>query len=540
MHLLEKCKYRDLANHRGKNTNMTDVCLIFEVHQPFRLNRKFSGVLSSGAEPKDLFRIYFDMNLNHEIFKRIARECYLPANEAILDAISDFEDVDRNFKVSFSLSGTFMEQCEMWNSEVLESFKEMVKTGHVELLCQTYYHSLASLFSEYEFIEQVEMHRKAVKNKFGYEPKVFENTECIYNNRIARTAEKLGFKAVVTEGAERILGWRKPNYIYKARSSEIRILLRNYQLSDDVGFRFTSREWSEWPLTADKYARWLASTPGDVIVIFIDYETFGEHYRRESGIIEFLRWLPREILKWPNLSFSTPSEAVTRHNPVGVLDVPEEKTVSWADLERDVTAWLGNAFQESSFNFLKELEPLLEVLGDRELSRIWRYLQTSDHLYYMSTKKGGSGDVHSTFNPYFSPVEAFIIFVKVISDFESRIHLEFGGSKLRYKRVLRKVPPEKGFTFYYDFSKPTGLTARSLSEFYSLLKIVDGRSVKFHMARGDFARWIRQVLGFRELADDISKIKRARSEEALRRRLLRIIEKKMRKLKREAGCHGDA
>jgi len=516
---------------------MTDVCLIFEVHQPFRLNREFSGALASDADPKDLFKIYFDMNLNYEIFKRVARECYLPANKTILNAINILEDADKSFKVSFSLSGTFMEQCEMWNPEVLESFKEMVKTGHVELLCQTYYHSLASLFSESEFIEQVEMHRKAVKNRFGYEPKVFENTECIYNNKIARIAERMGFEAIITEGAERVLGWRKPNYVYKARDCEIRVLLRNYQLSDDIGFRFTSREWNEWPLTADKYACWLASTPGDVIVIFIDYETFGEHYRRESGIIEFLQWLPKEVLKWDNLSFSTPSEAAARHNPVGMLDVPEEKTISWADLERDVTAWLGNAFQKSSFNLLRELEPLLKALGDEELTRIWRYLQTSDHLYYMSTKKGGSGDVHSSFNPYFSSVEAFIIFVKIISDFESRIRLEFEKPEIRHKHVLRKVPPEKSFTFYYDFSKPTGLTARSLSEFHSALKRVDGRSVKFHMVRGDFARWIRQVLGFRELADDISKVKIARSEEALRRRLLRVIEKRMRELKRKAGGH---
>ncbi|MCD6593181.1 alpha-amylase, partial [Candidatus Bathyarchaeota archaeon] len=249
------------------------------------------------------------------------------------------------------------------------------------------------------------------------------------------------------------------------------------------------------------------------------------------------QWLPKEVLKWDNLSFSTPSEAAVRHDPVGILDVPEEKTVSWADLERDATAWLGNAFQKSSFNLLRELEPLLKALGDEELTRIWRYLQTSDHLYYMSTKKGGSGDVHSSFNPYFSSVEAFIIFVKIISDFESRIRLEFEKPEIRHKHVLRKVPPEKSFTFYYDFSKPTGLTARSLSEFHSALKRVDGRSVKFHMVRGDFARWIRQVLGFRELADDISKVKIARSEEALRRRLLRIIEKRMRELKRETGDH---
>jgi len=514
---------------------MTDVCMIFEVHQPFRLNRNFPRDLLVNLNPRDLFKLYFDMELNLEIFNRIARECYLPANEILLELIEEFKDSSRQFKVSFSLSGIFLEQCELWDPKVLESFKSLVNTGCVELLGQTYHHSLASLFSEVEFVEQIKMHRRKMKETFNYEPKVFENTECIYNNQVAKTAEKLGFRAVVTEGTERILGWRKPNYVYRAKNSSIYLLLRNYQLSDDIGFRFASQEWREWPLTADKYACWLASTPGEVIVIFIDYETFGEHYRRESGIFDFLRHLPKEILKWRNLSFSTPSEVIAQNKPVDVLDVPESETISWADLERDVSAWLGNMLQKSLFNLLREMEPLLRHIGDERLIRIWRYLQASDLFYYMSTKGGGSGDVHSTFNPYFSPMEAFMVFSRILSDFQARINLELEKPELRHKRALRRLPPEKAFIFYYDFSRPSGLAAYSLQEFYSILKIVDERSIRFHMVRGDFERWILQVVGCEDLARNISKLRGIRDVKLLRRRLLETVEKKIKELEEKSG-----
>mgnify|MGYP000049960412 FL=1 len=514
---------------------MTDICLIFEVHQPFRLNRRFSReLLSSSRRSEDLFELYFDLDLNRKIFDRVSRECYLPANEVLLNLIEEFRERDRKFKVSFSLSGIFLEQCKMWRPEILESFKEIVKSGCCELLCQTYYHSLSSFISNAEFIEQIRMHRKAIKDIFNFEPRVFENTECIYNNRIAKTAEQLGFEAVVTEGTERILGWRKPNYIYRAKDSRIRLLLRNYRLSDDIGFRFSSREWDEWPLTADKYACWLASTPGDVIVIFIDYETFGEHYRRESGIFDFLEWLPREILRWSNLSFSTPSEVIRRYYPADVIDVSEDETVSWADLERDLSAWLGNTMQNASFNLLKEMEPIIKAIGDDDFIRIWRYLQASDHFYYMCTKGGGSGDVHSAFNPYFSPVEAFVVFIRILSDFQSRLHLKSERPEFRHKLILRRVSPEKGFTFYIDFSKPTGLTAYSLHDFYSILRTISEESIRFHMARGDFERWILQVIGYRELADDISNINDIEDGNTLRRRLLDIIGRRINELEKNA------
>jgi len=515
---------------------MTDICLIFEVHQPFRLNRNFPlDLLLHLREGKEenLFKLYFDENLNKKNFDRIARECYLPANEIILNKIDEFKRGSKRFKVAYSLSGVFLEQCEIWNQEVTESFKQLAESGCVELLAQTYYHSLASLFdSESEFTEQVKMHQQIMRSIFNYEPEVFENAECIYNNRIAKIAESLGYKAIVTEGTERILGWRKPNYVYKAKNSSIRVLLRNYQLSDDIGFRFTSRDWKEWPLTADKYAAWLAATQGDVITIFMDYETFGEHYRRESGILDFLEWLPTEIAKWDHLSFCTPSEVIKRHKPVDEIDVPEDKTVSWADIERDVSAWLGNSLQKASFNLLKEVEPVARDIGNAELVKIWRYLQASDHLYYMCTKKGASGDVHSTFNPYSSAIESFIIYIRILSDLQSRFQLELEKPELWHKRILRKVPAEKSFTFFYEFSRPTGLTASSLYEFYSILKTIDVKSIKFHMSRGDFEQWLLQVIGDEELAREISKLSGIKDGRLLRMRLLRRIEKRIRELER--------
>ncbi|MDH5439322.1 MAG: alpha-amylase [Candidatus Bathyarchaeota archaeon] len=514
---------------------MTDICLIFEVHQPFRINRRFHfDLVTSPGAGTDLFELYFDGRLNKEVFDRIARGCYLPANEVILNQIEQFKKEKKRFKVAYSLSGVFIEQCEMWNQDVIESFKQLAESGCIEFLDQTYYHSLASLFDSdlSEFIEQIEQHRETIKSLFHYEPRVFENTECIYNNKIARIAENLGYEAVITEGLERILGWRAPNYIYKAKDSSIRVLLRNYLLTDDVGFRFTSRDWDQWPISADKYANWLAAITGQVINIFMDYETLGEHYRRESGILEFLKWLPVEISKWRHLSFCTPSEVVARHEPVDEIDVPENETISWADTERDISAWLGNSLQSISFDFLKELEPLARGIENKELLKMWRYLQTSDHLYYMSTKKGGSGDVHSTFNPYNSPGEAFITYVGILSDLQSRFQIELEKPEFRHKRILRLLPADKGFTFFHDFARPTGLTARSLHEFLNILEAVDEASIKFHMGRGDFERWLDQVLGDEDLAREVSRLAEIGNGELLRRNLSDKIQKRIRELEK--------
>jgi alpha-amylase len=310
----------------------------------------------------------------------------------------------------------------------------------VEFLGETYYHSLASLFkSKEEFIEQVKMHRRTIKDLLNFKPRVFVNTEMIYNNIIAKTVEDLGFNAIFTEGIEKILGWRSPNYIYTRKfcfpndpgpEKRIKVLLRNYKLSDDIGYRFSARWWDQWPLTADKYASWLSVTPGQCINIFIDYETFGEHQWEDSGIFWFLKALPYEILKHENLEFSTPSEVVKKYNPVGEIDVFEFSTISWADLERDVSAWLGNAMQQFCFEELENLEHFVKKLNNEELKRIWRMLQISDHLYYCCTKWWGDGDVHKYFSHFPTPQDGFLNLFNIISDFKLKIFAELKRKRL--------------------------------------------------------------------------------------------------------------
>jgi alpha-amylase len=392
--------------------------LCFEVHQPLRLRRRFQN-----SDGDALLQSYFDMDMNRRILEKVAGKCYFPANELLLKLMDYY---GKKFKFSFSMTGVFLDQLRFFDKKLLESFKQLASTGRVEFLGQTYYHSLASLYGidRSEFIEQVKLHRKAMLEFFDYKTKVFENTEFIYNNLIAKTVEGLGFKGIFTEGIERVLGWRSPNYLYtppKHLCNRIKILLRNYRLSDDIGYRFSARWWEEWPLTADKYAAWLSACEGECINIFIDYETFGEHQWEDSGIFWFLGRLPHEVLKYDNLRFSTPSEACEKLKPVGEIDVFEYSTISWADIERDTSAWLGNEMQLFAYEEVKKLEPVVKKLGDPEILRIWRYLQNSDHLYYMCTKWWGDGDVHTYFSCYDSAQEGFINFLKVLSDLKYRI-----------------------------------------------------------------------------------------------------------------------
>jgi alpha-amylase len=518
---------------------MTDICLMFEVHQPYRLNRNFhSDLLAKGkVTKKDLFNLYFDNKLNRYVFERAARKCYFPANSIILEQIERSKRERKQFKVTYGISGVFLEQCEQWNPDLIESFKQLAETGCVEFMDETYYHSLASLhgIDRSEFVEQVQMHRQLMKDLFNYEPQVIENTELLYNNAIAKTMEGMGYKGTITEGIEKLLGWRSPNYVYKAKDSNLRVLLRNYRLSDDIGFRFSSKWWSEYPLDATKYARWLAATQGQVIVLFVDYETFGEHHWLESGIHEFLRWLPREANKWHNLHWQTPSEVIKRHAPVGEIDVYEFNTISWADIERDPTAWIGNPMQNICYDSLKELEQLVKGVGDRELIRLWRYLQMSDHLYYLSIKGGGPGDVHNYFSSMGSPVEAFAVYSRILADLEARILAELEKPELAAKRMLRRLPAGMGFSFSYDFARPSGLTVHSLSEFDSTLKTIDASSIRFHVERGDFEGWLRQVVGENKLADEMAKISRTSKKlkgEALRKKVLAATERRIKQLKR--------
>jgi alpha-amylase len=392
---------------------MTSVCLYFEVHQPIRLNR-FS-VFSIGNQESS--KLYFNKKLNQEIFTKVAKKCYLPTNNLLLDLINKS---DGKFRISFSLTGTFIEYCNEFMPEIIDSFKELFKTGAVDMIEETYYHSLSSLYDELdEFEEQVKLHRQMIKQLFNYKPKVFRNTEAIFDNRIAKKVADMGYKGIITEGTEKILGWRSPNYLYKPVSADIKTLLRNYTLSDDVGFRFSARMWKDHPLTADKFSDWISNCQGDLVNLFMDYETFGEHHWTETGIFDFLANLPDKVFQHDHLDFVTVGEAVERYEPVGDIDVPW--AISWADEDRDVSTWLGNDMQIACFNELKNIGNKIKKKGDEELLNIWRRLQTSDHLYYVSTKGLADGDVHAYFSPYDGPYDGFINFMNVLQDLKQKL-----------------------------------------------------------------------------------------------------------------------
>ena len=392
---------------------MTSICMYFEVHQPMRLNRFSVFNIGDNAGASN----YFNNKLNHEIFEKVAKKCYLPTNNLLLNLINEF---DGKFRISFSLTGTFVEYCERFMPSVIDSFKKLFATGAVDMIEETYFHSLSGLYDDLdEFEEQIMMHRQMIKRLFNYEPKVFRNTEAIYDNRIAKKIGEMGYKGIITEGTEKILGWRSPNYLYRPINSDIKVLLRNYSLSDDIGFRFSSRHWPGFPLTADKYARWMSRCEGDLINLFIDYETFGEHQWTETGIFDFLSHLPNEALKHEQLDFVTVSEAVDRYQPVGEIDVPW--AISWADADRDVSTWLGNDMQFACFNELKDIGKKLKKRGDEELLNVWRRLQTSDHLYYVSTKGLEDGDVHAYFSHYDGPYDGFINYMNVLQDLKQKI-----------------------------------------------------------------------------------------------------------------------
>ena len=403
---------------------MPDIILCFELHQPLRLRRWPSEYKLSDFPKEHLLETYFDFEFTGAIFRRACTKSYLPATRLLLDMVRWSKEDDKPFKLGFSLSGNFIEQCEQFEPQMLDVFKQLVDTGCVELLSETYYHSLAYFFpGSDEFAEQVRMHRSLLERLFNCRPTTFQNTEMIYSNSVAQRVEDLGFNCIYTEGTERILGpSQSANFVYRpAGCDRIRLLLRNYQLTDDIAFRFSLRTWPGWPLTADKYVRWLSESSGDCISIFMDFETVGEHHWEATGIFDFFKHLPGELSRYESLNWVTPNEAVQQHQPVGEINVPDSAPVSWADLERDVSAWLLNKNQLESFERLRRLEAQLKRLGDPILLKAWRYLQTSDHVYYMSTKTGGTGAVHSYFSPFPTPELAYDTFSRAISDLEQRV-----------------------------------------------------------------------------------------------------------------------
>ncbi|OGD23347.1 alpha-amylase [Candidatus Azambacteria bacterium RBG_16_47_10] len=400
---------------------MPSVCFYFQVHQPFRIKKY--PVFNIGND-HDYFTDDSEGKLNNrKIFEKVARKCYFPANDTMLHLLEKHPE----FRISFSLSGVFLEQAEQFMPEVLNSFYRLARTGRVEFLSETYHHSLASLYSKDEFQRQVERHRSMIKKFFAVEPTVFRNTELIYNNEIAHWAEELGFDGILAEGIERALGWKSPNFVYTPQGSEhIKLLLKNYKLSDDIAFRFSSRAWEEWPLNTEKFASWVAkhNGNGETINLFMDYETFGEHQWEDTGIFAFLRNLPEALLRYPDINFKTPSEAIAAYPARDRIDIGEH--ISWADVERDLSAWRSNAMQYAALENIYALEKDVLASGDAALVEDWRRLQTSDHFYYMCTKWFADGDVHKYFNPYDSPYDAFISYMNVIHDMRSRLSLTRG------------------------------------------------------------------------------------------------------------------
>lgn len=395
---------------------MRTICFYFQVHQPYRI------------KPYRFFDIgddhhYWDDFSNRSIMRKVSEKCYLPMNALLLRLIQKYEG---RFKVCFSISGTALDQFEAYAPDVLESFQQLVATGQVELLNETYTHALCSLKSKNEFIDMVEKHQQKIKDLFnGYTPKVFRNTELIYSDAIGEMVASLGYEGMLTEGAKHVLGWKSPNYVYvNAIEPKLKVLLKNFRLSDDIAFRFSEKSWADYPLTVEKFVDWINQIPQEeeVLNLFMDYETFGEHQWAESGIFDFMEHLPERVFSHSNFTFSVPSEVITNAHPVGKIHVPTP--ISWADEERDLTAWLGNDLQDEAFDKLYQLEEKVNLSTDPAIQRDWKYLQTSDHFYYMCTKFFSDGDIHTYFSPYESPYEAFINYMNALTDFTLRLREE--------------------------------------------------------------------------------------------------------------------
>jgi alpha-amylase len=393
---------------------MKTICFYFQIHQPFRLKRyRFFDIGND--------HYYYDDFQNEEIIRQIAERCYVPANKLMLEMI---KDSNHRFKAAFSISGTALEQMEVYTPEVIDGFRELAKTGNVEFLCETYAHSLSSLGDPDEFREQVNLHRDKIENLFGLKPKVLRNTELIYSDDIADMAAELGFRGMLTEGAKHILGWKSPNYVYTSSvQPELKLLLKNDRFSEDISIRFKDYSWSEYPLTADKYMSWIAATPPEeqIINLFMNYDVMGSFHPASTGIFDFFRALPR-FAEEKSIDFSLPSDVFALLKPVGEMSVPYP--ISWVDEEKDCSSWLGNVLQQEAFNKIKSIGERVRLTQDRRLKQDWLYLQSSDHFYYMNTKHPGERG----FSPYDSPYEAFNNYMNVLSDFIYRVHAEFPSS----------------------------------------------------------------------------------------------------------------
>jgi len=394
---------------------MKAICFYFQIHQPFRLKRyRFFDIGND--------HYYYDDFANDDILTRIVQRSYIPAAESLLRMI---ETSNGKFRCAISITGTALEQCEQYAPEFIDVLKKLADTGNVEFLAETYAHSLASLADPEEFAHQVKVHDEKLHEMFGVKPKVLRNTELIYCDEMAPQILEMGYKGVITEGAKHILGWKSPNYVYCAASSpKLKMLLKNSKLSDDISFRFSNHEWNAYPLTADKYIDWIASTPQEeqIVNLFMNLETFGELQPRETGIFQFLEALPRFAAE-RGIEFVTPSEAISKLKPVGELSIMHP--ISWADEARDTSAWLGNRLQNEAFEKLYSVAERVRLCDDRRLKQDYWYLQASDHFFYMSTKHMADGAVHSHFSPYETPFQAFTNYMNVLADFIVRVEEQY-------------------------------------------------------------------------------------------------------------------
>ncbi len=396
---------------------MRAIALYLHIHQPFRY-RQYSIFDVSNDHNYWNDHDYHSKQSNERIFKKVAEKSYHPTFEMIERNVRKHPD----FKVSLSITGTWLEQAETWAPDLIKKIQHLVQTGNVEIVAETYYHSLAFFYDREEFEAQVKMHQAKIKELFGVEPKVFRNTELSYNDELAKWADDFGFKGILAEGWDKVLGWRSPNHVYRpAGCNNIKLLLKNYRLSDDVAFRFSDRKWSEWPLTVEKYQGWLNmdALRGNLINLFMDFETFGEHQWADTGIFEFMdNFIDSWLSEYEN-KFVTVSEACETMPVADEISMPQ--TVTWADMERDLSAWMGNAMQDEATQSLYDMKKDIIEFGDADMIDDFRKLTTSDHAYYMSTKYWNDGDVHAYFSAYDSPYDAFMYYMNVLRDLEYRL-----------------------------------------------------------------------------------------------------------------------
>lgn len=396
---------------------MRAICLYLHIHQPVRY-RQYS-IFDVGANSNYFHDDYNGRQSNERIFRKVARKSYQPMLDLLEHNINKYP----GFKVSLSITGTWLDQAEQWGPEFIEQIKRMVATGQAEIVGETYYHSLAFFYNREEFEQQVAAHSDKIRKLFGITPKVFRNTEFAYNDELAKWADANGYKGILAEGWDKILGWRSPNYVYRPVGCDhLKLLLKNYRLSDDIAFRFSNRGWSEWPLTVPKYQNWVNNDclRGPLVNLFMDFETFGEHQWEDTGIFNFMNSLIPNWLGVYDNKFVTVSEACELTPPADEISMPE--TVTWADTERDLSAWLSNSMQHSAMNTLYAMRDKILATNDQNLIRDWRYMTTSDHPYSMCTKYWNDGDVHAYFSAYASPYESFMYYMNVLRDIEYRLH----------------------------------------------------------------------------------------------------------------------